>query len=175
MKNMIRNVCRCTLGLLGAVLFLSAPSAQAADLAPPTGKVLLTVQGAITKTNTNKVALFDRQQLEQLGLHKLVTSNPFIEGIHTFEGPLLSSVLDQVGAKGETLEAHALDGYNVDIPVSDVRTYPVILAMKMDGKVMRVRSKGPLWIIYPVDQFGELKSEAFSGRSIWQLTTLTVK
>ena len=175
MKTFMKNVRRCTLGVLGAVLFLSTPSVHAADLTAPTGKVLLTVQGAITKTNASKIALFDRQQLEQLGLHKLVTSNPFIEGIHTFEGPLLSAVLDQVGAKGETLEAHALDGYNVDIPISDIRTYPVILALKMDGKVMRVRSKGPLWIIYPVDQFDELKSETFSGHSIWQLTTLTVK
>ncbi|MBF0248385.1 MAG: hypothetical protein HQL36_10005, partial [Alphaproteobacteria bacterium] len=82
---------------------------------------------------------------------------------------------DAVGVEGETLVARALDGYNVDVPVEDVRKYPVILAMKQDGKVLRVRSKGPLWIIYPVDQHEELRAESFSGRSIWQLTTLTVK
>lgn len=87
----------------------------------------------------------------------------------------MSALLDLVGAEGETVQARALDGYNVDIPMADLRNYPVILAMKMDGKVMRVRSKGPLWIIYPVDQYEELQAESFSGRSIWQLTTLSVK
>lgn len=175
MQNVFDTTYKCTLGLLCAALFLSVPFAHAEELTAPTGSVLLTVNGKITNTNTANAARFDREQLEALGMHKLVTTNPFIEGVHTFEGPLLSSLLDTVGVQGEMLEARALDGYNVDIPISDIRTYPVILAMKMDGKVMRVRSKGPLWIIYPVDQFDELRSESYSGHSIWQLTKLTVK
>ena len=175
MINVLVTTRRHAMALLGAALIFSAPSVLAGDLVPPAGKVLLTVGGKVANTNVGSAAVFDRAQLEALGMHKLVTSNPFIEGIHTFEGPLLSAVLDQVGPEGEIMQARALDGYNVDIPIADVRKYPVILAMKMDGKLMRVRSKGPLWIIYPVDQFAELKTESYSGHSIWQLTTLTVK
>ncbi|MFC1673732.1 molybdopterin-dependent oxidoreductase [Pseudomonadota bacterium] len=163
------------MAMFGAVLMFSATNAMAGALPAPQGKVLLSIEGHIANTSDGKVAQFDRAQLEALGMHTLKTTNPFIEGVHTFEGPLMSALLDLAGAEGKTVQARALDGYNVDIPMADLRDYPVILAMKMDGKVMRVRSKGPLWIIYPVDQFDALKAESFSGRSIWQLTTLTVK
>jgi len=165
------------LSLFVSMMFMFAvmPMVHAQELVMPTGKVLLTVEGKITSTNSGDVAIFDRAQLEAFGFQTLKTSNPFIKGVHTFEGVLLSDVIDAVGVTGDVITARALDGYSTDIPVADVRNYPIILAMKMDGKVMHVRSKGPLWIIYPVDQFSELKAESFSGRSIWQLTTLTVK
>ena len=162
------------LALSLSVLTLTSVS-LAAKLAPPTGKVLLTVQGLISMTNAGQTAVFDRQQLSALGLHTLKTSNPFIKGVHTFEGVYLSDVLKTVGAMGKTITALAIDGYSSDFPVSDVLKYKPLIAMKRDGKVMRVRTKGPLWIVYPIDQFENLKSERFSGRSIWQLITLTVK
>lgn len=163
------------LALLSVALFLSIPLAHADELPQPTGKVLLTVEGRISNTTDGSVAIFDRRQLESLGMHRLETSNPFVEGVHTYEGPLLSALLDRVGAEGQLIRARALDGYVVDIPLEDARAYPVILAMIKDGQVMRVRTKGPLWIIYPVDQFEKLQAERFSGRSIWQLTHLTVE
>lgn len=159
-----------------AIFGLALPSATfAAGLPSPTGKILLTVEGQITKINAGPVAVFDREQLLAFGLHTLKTSNPFIKGVHTFEGVYLSDILDAVGASGKNITALAIDGYSTDIPVSDAYEYKPLIALKMDGKVMRVRTKGPLWLIYPVDQFKELKSEKFSSRSIWQLTTLTVK
>ncbi|HEY9079607.1 molybdopterin-dependent oxidoreductase [Magnetovibrio sp.] len=177
MKIAISAIRNCAVTLLSVLFLMSAPYAQAEDLAQPTGQILLTVDGNVANANRGdgKAAVFDRAQLEALGLHTLVTSNPFIEGVHTFEGPLLADVLGQAGAKGEVIQARALDGYNVDIPYAIVQKYPVVLAMKMDGKAMRVRSKGPLWIILPVDQHEDLKAESYSGYSIWQLTTLTVK
>jgi len=147
----------------------------ATPMAPSKGKVLLTVEGQINRTNGGDKATFDRERLLNLGVHTLKTSNPFIKGVHTFEGVYLSDVLDAAGANGKTITALAIDGYSTDIPVSDAHKYKPLIALKMDGKVMRVRTKGPLWIVYPVDQIEELRSEKFSPRSIWQLITLTVK
>lgn len=147
----------------------------AADLPQPTGKVLLTVGGNIANTTSGKVAEFDRQQLESLGWHEVTTSNPFVKTVNTYAGPYLSELLDYVGATGEVIKARALDGYIVEIPIVDARQYPIVMAMTRDGKVMRVRDKGPIWIIYPVDQFAELNAESYSGRSIWQLSDMTVE
>lgn len=160
--------------LVLSVLFV-APPAVAGQLPAPTGKVLLTVTGAITNTTDGKTAEFDRARLQALGVHTLRTSNPFIQGVHTFEGVRLSDVLNAVGAQGTTVVARALDGYTIDIPIEDAAKYQPLLAMKMNGKVMRVRSKGPIWVIYPVDHYPELKAENFSGRSIWQLNSLEVR
>ena len=161
-----------------AALLLTWPGgpALAQDPLPsPTGPVILTVEGAISMTNTGATATFDRGMLEALGMRTLQTSNPFETGQHEFEGVLLRDVLDRVGAKGELLTAFALDGYTVEIPVSDAAAYDIILAMVWNGKPMRVRNKGPLWVIYPVDHHKELRSERYSNRTIWQLKRLVVR
>lgn len=174
MKALAEQVALKSLAIAAVFLFATG-TVSAGELPAPQGSVLLSVDGKIANTTDGSTAKFDRAQLEAFGLHKLTTSNPFIEGVHDFEGVRLADVLNAVQPQGTALIAHALDGYNVDIPLEDASKYNVLLAMKMDGKVMRVRSKGPLWIIYPVDQHDELKAEHFSSRSIWQLTTLTVK
>jgi hypothetical protein len=156
-------------------LLPSSVLAQTGALPAPKGDVLLTIDGAISMVTEGSQAWLDRAALEDLGLTELKTSNPFTDGVHLYEGVLLAEVLDLVGASGTTLTARALDGYTVDIPVQDVRDYPVLLAMKIDGQVMSVRQKGPLWVIYPVDQYPDLKAESYSARSIWQLTHVTVQ
>ncbi|MGJ3258112.1 MAG: molybdopterin-dependent oxidoreductase [Rhodospirillales bacterium] len=160
------------------VLALAAtgiPRNAAADLGKPTGKVILTVGGKISETNVGDEARFDRAMLEEVGMRTLKTRNPFETGMHMFEGVLLSDLLRRVGATGETLVAYALDGYAIEIPVSDAAKYPVLLALIWNGKEMSVRNKGPIWVIYPVDEFEELKDEEFSSRSIWQLERIVVE
>lgn len=147
-----------------------------ADLLPsPSGQIILTIDGNIANTTDGSAAQFDRAQLEALGLRELSTSNPFVEGLQHYEGILFSDLLDLVGAEGSTVVATALDGYSIDIPIEDVRAFPIIVAIKWNGKIMRVRNKGPLWIVYPVDQYEDLQSETYSARSIWQLSHLTIK
>ncbi len=44
----------------------------------------------------------------------------------------------------------------------------------MNGKPMRVRDKGPLWLVYPRDQRAELQNAVMDERWIWQLFEITV-
>lgn len=53
-------------GVIGAAL-LAASNAQA--LEPPTGPVILTIDGAITQTNRGPPAQFDMKMLEKLPQH----------------------------------------------------------------------------------------------------------
>lgn len=146
-----------------------------ADMAKPDGKPLLVVTGKIKETNVGAEAHLDRALLYSIGLKKLATSNQYEPGIHNYEGIMLQDLLSFLGASGTTLVATALDGYSVEIPVHDAERYPVILAMKSNGVPMAVRDKGPIWIIYPIDQFKELKDQKYSARSIWQLKQLDVQ
>jgi hypothetical protein len=45
----------------------------------------------------------------------------------------------------------------------------------MNGEHLRVRTKGPLWVIYPWNDYSELQSESYYSRSIWQLRSLNVR
>lgn len=157
-----------------AVLLLASPL-QAAPLPTPKGKVILTVSGAIENTNADGVAEFDRNMLEALGMTQVRMQTQWTRGRPVFEGVLASVLLDAVGARGETARAAALNDYVVEIPLDDFRRYPVVVALKMDGQYLRVRDKGPIWIVYPHEQFAELQTIEIQTRWIWQLRRLEIR
>ena len=151
-------------------------SLQAKELSVPTGRVILTVTGAISNTNTaNKTAEFDRQMLMDLDVITQQTETPWTEGIDTYKGPLLRSLLAVVGAKSDTLFVQALNDYSALVPVQDSYDYNLILAMEMNGKPMGVRNKGPLFLLYPFKEYPELNNEVIHNRSVWQIKAINVE
>lgn len=147
---------------------------DAARLPMPEGSVVLEITGQIQTTNAEGMAVFDIEGLESLGLVDLVTETPWTDGDVTFSGVLARTILDRVGAEGGTIRAVALNDYSVAIPISDVRDHDVIIATRRDGARMRVRDRGPLWVIYPWSDDPGLRTEVYYARSIWQLKAIEV-
>ncbi|MEQ8665901.1 MAG: molybdopterin-dependent oxidoreductase [Rhodospirillales bacterium] len=175
---LVRHILVRLAGATIAVVFglsLICPTAATAGLATPAGPVILVVKGKIGETNVGDEAHFDREMLMALGMRSLTTHNPFETGLQEYEGVLFSDVLKAVDADGEVLVGTALDGYSIEIPVEDIMTFPVMLAMTWNGEVMRPRNKGPLWVVYPIDQYPELQDETYSVRTIWQLADIDVR
>lgn len=170
MTTLIKKVSSTALVALLCCLPLAAQALEA-----PKGKVILTVSGNITHTNVDGTAQFDREMLVALGMHSVTTHTPWHEGAPTFEGPLGSALLDAVGAKGTNLKVTALNDYSANVPVADFYTHEVMMAMKEGGKWMRVRNKGPLFVLYPFDQKPELNTEVIHNRSVWQIKAITVE
>ena len=152
-----------------------APNAYSATLAAPTGPVLLTVTGAITNTNNGGQADFDRAMLESLGLTDLTTSTPYTDGKPTFRGVNMGKVLDAAGATGHKLHAAAVNGYQIELDADEMRRYPILLALEQDGQALRLRDRGPLWIILPSDQYPEFAADSQNFKSIWQLRSIDVQ
>lgn len=147
---------------------------MAGELPTPTGPVVLVVTGAIENTNADGAAHFDLAMLEALAGRETVIETPWYSGRKSFSGPLISALLEEVGASGETLRVTALNEYSADLPRTDVDDYPVILATRMDGETMSVRMKGPIFVIYPFDVAPELYNEMIFGRSVWQVDAIEV-
>lgn len=163
--------------LLAAALagVLLSPGLANSPLPQPTGRVILTVTGAIGKTNTQDAAHFDRQMLEGLGFTSYATSTSWTDGTPRFEGVLARDLLAAVGARGSVVTATGLNDYSIEIPIADFEAYPVLLALKMDGKALSRRDKGPIWIVYPRDEFGELRDQGIDAKWVWQLVGLEIK
>lgn len=106
---------------------------------------------------------------------EIVTTSPWTTGKTRFRGVFLRDILSKVEADGTVLKAMAKDGYTVEIPISDATDYDMIIAYKMDGEWLEEDVYAPFWIIYPYDTDKELAQEKYYGRSIWQLTKLTVE
>ena len=103
------------------------------------------------------------------------TTAPWFKTKTTFSGPYLSELLDAVGAKGTMLTIRALNDYKVQVPVSDAYKFGPIVARKINDKVIAVRDKGPLFLIYPFDSNSALNTEVYFSRSIWQIKSIHIE
>lgn len=148
---------------------------QAGGLQPPKGKAVLTVTGKIGVTNQGKTAAFDMAMLQQLPQRTFSTHTPWDAKPTTFSGPLLRDVLGAAQATGSTVEATALNDYKVALPLSDATDFDVVVALQINGEPIPVRTKGPLFVVYPFDSNPALKAARYYERSIWQLKALSVQ
>jgi hypothetical protein len=144
-------------------------------LVPPRDRVVLTVTGAIGVTNAPGRADFDLAALERLGLRRLTTWTPWTDGDLRFEGVWARRLMEAVRARGTAVDALALNDYEQTIPLEDFDKYDVLLATRVNGQRLRVRDKGPIWIVYPWSEHPELDDFATREKSVWQLSALHVR
>ncbi|GEO83577.1 MULTISPECIES: molybdopterin-dependent oxidoreductase [Alphaproteobacteria] len=160
---------------LSLVLLAAMPgAAPLRALEMPRGPVILTVVGAVTEPNGDNRAEFDLSMLDRLEGRKALMDTPWTQGKVEFSGPFLRAVLKAAGAKGSRLIIRALNGYSAEVPFSDASDLDSILATRLDGKVMTVRTKGPSMLVYPFDQDPTLYSERYFSRSVWQIKEIEV-
>ena len=92
-----------------------------------------------------------------------------------FTGPLLRDVLGAAKAQGSVIKAAALNDYQTTIPVEDAQKFDVVVAHKMNGANIPIKTKGPLFIVYPFDKKTELRSTVYYERSAWQLKSMVIE
>lgn len=171
-------------GLLVLGIMATGPAAGslAADLAPASGQVILTVVGKIEHTNrqpfdkfedafTNyhertfdKAAEFDLAMLEELGMHEIEVNYEGWPRALRFAGPRLTDVLDAVGAEPELLSVLALDGFASELPAEVLASEDWIVAIKLDGHHMNIGQRGPVWVVFDP---GEDKSITAEEEGTW--------
>lgn len=144
-------------------------------LQPATGKVILTISGKVSEKNTASSAVFDLAMLEKLPQQTFTTMTPWDKKPIKFTGPLLRDVLAAAKATGTTIKASALNDYQTSIPLNDAQKFDVILAHKMNDELIPVKTKGPLFIVYPFDTKAELRSTVYYERSAWQLKSMAIE
>ena len=172
---------------LGAVAAAGAlPSlCSAAAAKPERGPTLLTVTGAIAKSNRgsfDRVAdqMMHRQHLSfdkaftfdfaALTALPAVTIKPTLEydaRQHTLKGPLLLDVLQASGAQvggSSKLVLRAVDGYAVAVAAARAKAQRYIVATHMDGAPMALGGLGPLWVIYDADRVPEMANRPVGER-----------
>lgn len=154
--------------------FLMPFSAEAEALPMPQGEVILTITGAMNAGNTAEGAVFDRALLESLGTVSFETSTQWTEGVSEFKGISLYRLLDQIGAKPSSLEVIAINEYQVAVPATDAVDGGPILAWQQSGKLLSLREKGPLWLIYPYDKTASYRTDEIYARSVWQVVKINL-
>ena len=171
---MILSFAKCRIAAVSALLFAAVGQPAIAEMAAPSDEVILTVNGAVTQTNSAGGAEFDMEMLQALPASGFDTTTSWTEGKTRFDGVPLKALLDAVGAKGTTVTATALNNYSVEIPLDVLEDQVPIVAYHINGEPFSRRDKGPLWIVFPYDAGPAYQTELVYGWSIWQLSGLTV-
>ena len=149
------------LALLAFLLILFSPPLSAAARADAV---------ALTVVNGSDEVAFKLDHLAGMPQATVVTDTEFTDGLVEYRGPLVRDFLESLGmGDAETVRFTAANDYFVDIPTSDFREYDVILAMEADGVALSRRTKGPLWLMYPIADFPELRDRIYNNRLIWQV------
>ena len=182
-----------------AAVAASVPVSASAETRTRRGLRILTVSGAIGKSNRGPLdpaldqlmikhgARFERAfEFDSALLARLpaVAIEPTLEydaRPHKLSGPLLSSVIEAVGVAPSAsviLALRALDGYTVALSLADARNYRMIVADSIDGQPMSIGGLGPLWAVYDADRVAAFKDKPLKERFAlcpWGLYAIEVK
>jgi hypothetical protein len=155
----------CTGLLQRAALALDAPK----------GPIVLSVTGALTRSNLDGTAAFDMPLLAALPQHSFSTKTPWYPQPRKFTGVPVRDLLQAVGSTAGTVRAVALNDYRADMPIDDLVDNGAMIAYLLDDQPIPVREKGPLVIIYPFAERADLRDPVHYSRAVWQLRRLELR
>ena len=158
------------LGLASSML-LPVGSVQAQLVRRP----LLTVSGP----NALEATYWTEEEFAELPFQDIHTTTQWTEGVQHFRGPLLRDVLlahvpDAKDIRARGLRLTAINDFRIDFPAVDAWDFDCILARERNGVPMRIRDKGPLWLVYPRDSDQRLQDPLRDGRWVWQLSQIEI-
>lgn len=157
-----------TLKKYAAILFIGLFSIIAKAEDRPIGDL------RVTDGSTQTTVTLTKAMMDALPKTSITTSTAWTPK-EKFSGTSFKDILTEVGITGKIVRVHALNDYWVDIPMSDVDKYNIILASKRNDTPLKVRDFGPYFVIYPLDEhYEELNKPIFYSRFVWQVEHITV-
>ncbi|HEY9603732.1 MAG TPA: molybdopterin-dependent oxidoreductase [Allocoleopsis sp.] len=121
-----------------------------------------TLQG---QTATGKPVQLSLAQLEALAKESIWTTEPHntknSQEIVNFRGVAVSKLLDKFGVAPEVTEVTFMsyDGYRATVNLSDLRQYPIIIALERNNQPLSRSDGGPLYLVFPYTQFPQLQQK----------------
>ncbi|YCO01203.1 putative pterin-binding protein [Vibrio sp. VNB-15] len=132
-----------------------------------------TIQFSSPEKSNVVVALKDLESLPQT---TYITELPWLASPAEFDGVKLSTLLHHAfGEVPEHVEVRALNDYYADISRDDILRYQPIVAYKQNHQYIKVRNKGPYWLIYSMDEYPEIDVAQYHSQMVWQINRISVK
>jgi hypothetical protein len=147
-----------------------------ADTVPaaPQGRPMLSITGRIDATNAEGALRIDQVALDRLGLLEMNVSDPWAKQRLALQGVWLRDLVALAKpADGATsLHLTALDDYQVDLTLDDVRANPILLATRTaDGAALPIEDGGPTRVVFADDLAQRFSPDAW----IWNIDTIEVR
>lgn len=174
------------LASLGAGLIALPSHGSSKPPVSTSSPVLLTLTGAIGRTNRGPVGALDQMMHKQMMRFErgyvldfaAITALPSVSIRPTLEydskphqltGPLLLDLLKASGVKVKDttkLFLRAVDGYVAEISAAEALKYRFIVATHLDDRPIPLGGLGPLWAVYDADRFPEMMTKPLNERFV---------
>jgi hypothetical protein len=124
-------------------------AAPVEPLPAPAGEAVLRITGVASGNVTARTTKVDLATLDAVAHESVTVHEPFLKHDVTFTGVRMSELLRRAGvrASAHTLRMHALDDYQVDLPIAGFAT-DGMLATRADGKPIPIAKGGPIRLIF---------------------------
>ena len=166
---------RLTLLTLSLIALLSSRAALANKC--PQDAFLEVVAKGSAKDQPGKSFKFTEAAFMALANATISTSTAWTPK-SSFTGPELGVVLKAAGvlpAKTGSAHMFAIDDYEFDIPLDHIPKYKPILAHTQNGKRLDIPTRGPIFLIYPRDDFPEMKTMQGQAGYVWMVCKIEIR
>ncbi|MGF1752140.1 oxidoreductase [Vibrio makurazakiensis] len=117
--------------------------------------------------------VFEQAEIAKLPTIAYKTHLPWFDDEATFTGISLQTLLkSQNITVPEFMIVRALNDYAITITKQDIEKYQPIIAYLKDGKPMKVREKGPYWLIYSLSDYPEIDNALYHSQMVWQISDI---
>jgi len=150
------------------------PDPGSGELSTPDDRVLLTVTGRISPANAQSRLQLDQGDLDRLGLLEVNVYDPWVKQRITVQGTWLVDLIDlaRPAPGASSLHLHALDDYQVDLSLADVRARKVFLATRTgEGVPIPIDQGGPTRVVFTDDVAAAFSADQW----IWSIDTIDVR
>lgn len=103
------------------------------------------------------------------------TMLPWFEDQKEFTGFKVTDLLAHLGINDAfSVSFIALNDYAASSQIKDINKYQPIIAYQIDKKNIKVRNKGPYWLVFNVGKYPETDNAVFHSQMVWQIDEILI-
>jgi len=131
---------------------------------------VITVQWVGDEETILKEVTLSREELQALPQQSFRTKTFWTEGSHEFTGPSIGAIAALGPGPAVSARVDGFDDYSATLTAEEWEGHGAILAIWFDGQYMRIRDKGPYWIMFPADDNpGQFYSQEVQEKLVWHV------
>jgi hypothetical protein len=132
---------------------------------------------SIQMTNGKFVTLTYEQMTQDLPSNSFKTKLPWYKEPKTYTGVLVTDLLRYLDEQNDDVDSVsfvALNDYAANSKMEYILKYEPIISYKKNNKRMKIRNKGPYWLVFNVDKYPEIDNDIFYTQMVWQIDEIII-
>ncbi|EGU43426.1 hypothetical protein VII00023_16380 [Vibrio ichthyoenteri ATCC 700023] len=103
------------------------------------------------------------------------TQLPWFEDVRQFTGIPVAKIVERYGNQNTfAVTFSALNDYSATTTIEDINNFDPIIAISINNQPIRVRHKGPYWMVFNLDKYPEINNTTYHSQMVWQIDEIVI-